>query len=463
MLMASVGAADVLDDAQALIGEGDYNGAYRRLESAGSQKPALKQTQRWNEMMGVCEYEKGAYPDARPYFEAARAKGSRDALLYLGRLAFLDYQFDKAQKLYGEYRSQMQRAKATPDKDLTIFEDQLTNARNSLERVEKLAIIDSIAVPADTFFEYYQLPSSAGRLLAPEKMPLESHRSGSVVAFANENEDFMMWAEPDSLGTVRLVESVKLTDGTWQEPTFTPETLNNGGFADYPFMMPDGTTLYYASDGNGSIGGYDIFVASRDAATGEYLQPQSLGMPYNSPYDDFMLAIDEENGIGWWATDRNLLGDKLTLYVFATNELRTNLNPDDGDIIDKARIANWRDTQNPEDEAKYKEMLALIDEIDPDDAARKPDFMFPVGNGSYYHFLSDFPSRSAQLKMSSYLGIVKDLDDTSKKLDSLRRKYHNSPSRQLADEIRKLESSRASQQSRLLKARSEIYKELKTS
>ncbi len=58
-----------------------------------------------------------------------------------------------------------------------------------------------------------------------------------------------------------------------------------------PFFMSDGVTLYYANDGDESIGGYDIFI-SRKGEDG-FLQPQNIGMPYNSPYDDYMLAIDE--------------------------------------------------------------------------------------------------------------------------------------------------------------------------
>ena len=84
-------------------------------------------------------------------------------------------------------------------------------------------------------------------------------------------------------------------------------------------MMSDGITLYYANDGDNTLGGYDIFM-TRKGDDGRFLQPQNIGMPYNSPYDDYMLAIDEVTGAGWWATDRNQIPDSVTIYVFVPND-----------------------------------------------------------------------------------------------------------------------------------------------
>ena len=88
-------------------------------------------------------------------------------------------------------------------------------------------------------------------------------------------------------------------------------------------------------------------VATRDAADGEFLQPQNLGMPYNSPFDDYLLAVDELNGVGWWATDRKQLGDSLTVFLFKVNDLRRNYSPEDENLTAFARVDDIILTQIP--------------------------------------------------------------------------------------------------------------------
>lgn len=453
--LASASYADAIDDARALIADGDYSGAIETLRTAAASNPALKGNQHWNYLTGLCEYELGDYADALPYLETARAKGNREALLYLGRLSFLDYDFEKATTLYGDYRSARQKARQEPDEQLDIFESQLTNAENALQRVEDLMVIDSIAVDSSGFFKHYRLPASAGHLLLPEELPGQLGKPDTDMAFANESRDFMMWAQPDSTGTMRIVETTRLTDGSWQTPSYTPETLNGGGDADYPFMMADGTTLYFAADGDESMGGYDIFVASRDATTGEYLAPQNVGMPYNSPYDDYMLAIDELNGVGWWATDRNLLDGKVTVYVFATNDIRRNLDADDENLLSRARISAYRDSQDPADRRKADELLAAIDEIDTD-AATAPEFYLPNGNGTYFHYMKELPAK-AHAPMKRYMQAQKEMEALQSRLDATRRRYHDSPAPALKREAQELERQRDTLAIELRKMRSDVY------
>lgn len=450
--------ADLMEEARLLVNEGDFWQARKLLDKAASDNQKLPQSAQYNYLLGACEFGEGNYEEARKLLEAAKAKGNGASNLYLGRLAFLDYDFEKASDFYAEFKRHREKNGLVAGETVEELEAQLASAENAMERVEKIEVIDSISVPIDGFFKEYKLPRSAGRLLLPSEMPLEDHRAGAVVAFMNEGGDFMMWGEPDSVGNVRLVESERLTDGTWLEPTPTPDILNKDGYADYPFMMPDGVTLYYASDGNDSMGGYDIFVATRDATTGEYLQPQNIGMPFNSPHDDFMLAIDEENGVGWWATDRNLLGDKVTIYVYVVNDLRRNYDADDEDLLAKARLSDYRSTQNPDVSSRYDRLLATIAAIDPEADSREPDFMFPVGSGNYYTSYSDFKSAKARELMNDYLLTSGRLGEEKEKLGKLRERYRVNHADNVKEEILKMEASTEKLRTNITKLRSEIYR-----
>lgn len=347
---------------------------------------------------------------------------SKNDLLLKGRLAFLEYDFDEARRLYSQYRRTLK--KSDSNSELELFENQLDLAENALERVEKIQIIDEIEVDADTFFKAYRLPISAGRLTDSSEIPFKEDADDASMTFVNEKGNFMMWSRTDENGMTSIVESSRLTDGSWEEPTPLPDMLGNGGNVDYPFMMADGTTLYFASDGEDSMGGYDIFIAGKDLSTGEYRQPQNMGMPYNSPFDDYMLAIDEENGIGWWASDRNLIPGQLTVYVFLVNDMRVNHDPDNENIID---FASLKDTHlTVEEDTDLDSLKRMIREIKPGVAEKEVEFIFPVAAGLTYTSMSDFKSSSAASMMKKYMADKKALENDIEELKSLRVKYHES-------------------------------------
>ncbi len=449
-----MGMADVVEDARIFIDGADYEAAMEIIKTAIENNPKSSQLGMLNQLLGECLFETGDYSGARPHFEVARTKGVADAYRFLGRLAFLDYDFSAATDNYAKYKQLKIKAK----KPIAIETDEelsrITKAKEFLERVEKVAIIDSIATDFSDFYNAYRLPTSAGRITAPSKIPFEESSKLASMAFLNEAGDFAMWAEPDTLGVQRIYESWRLTDDSWHSPTLSGVNLLEGN-SDYPFMQSDGLTLYFANEGPESIGGYDIFVASRDAATGEYFQPRNMGMPYNSPYDDFMLAIDEENGIGWWATDRNRLDGKVTIYVFIPNELRTNYNPEEDDVLAYARLTRIADTQGNTD---FSDKLAMIAEITPEKESKEMDFRLPMGKGVVYTSVEDFKTPSGREAMEIYQEALRNFESDKTALRELRKTYASSPSKSLAEKIRQAEKALETDRGRLHRLKSDVYK-----
>lgn len=457
LAVAFSAGADIIDDAQDLINSGDYEAAKSILANNLESLPKTT-IPRATYMIGECDFYLDNIPEAKKNLLSAKAKGIYDANLYLGRIAFLDYNFDEASELYSAYSTALRKAKKEPAEELEEYESQLSDAKSFLDRVEKIAVIDSIAVKRDDFFKAYRLPASAGSLRPGASFPIKELRDEIDCYFSNEGEDFMMWTQTDSLGYDKIREAIKLTDGTWSEPTSTlVETAADSDIA-YPFMMADGVTLYFASDGDGSIGGYDIFVATRDASTGEYLQPQNIGMPYNSPYDDYLLAIDEQNGVGWWATDRNQLGDYVTVYVYVVNDLRKNYDPDSDNVTEMAKISDYRSTWG--DDADYSELLSTINSITPDTEKKKADFYFPVSGGRIFTTFADFKTSATKSAMKSYIEASNNLEADLGKLREMRKRYHISPSKSLASEILSVEKKTERQRESLKKLKSEVYRQI---
>ena len=374
----------------------------------------------------------------------------------------MKYDFDLASELYEKYGKSLKKTpNATGEELLEKYLHQLEIAENSLDNVQKVEIIDRIDVPAAEFFKYIKLPSNGGRLLNPDASVLRNRENNSDFIFSTESGDVLLWSERNADRGEVIMQSERLMDGSWEEPVEAGDILNDGGNARNPFLLSDGLTLYFASDGDGSMGGFDLFVAARDAASGEFRQPIALGYPFNSPFDEYMMAIDEVNGIGWWVTDRNCLDDRVSVYVFKTNDVRKNyVSEDEDDIISLARVDDIRITQN--DDTDYSKILKEIDiRSRRNGQSAEADFIFPLPGGRVAKRLSDFRSAGAKRNMQQYLQALEEHDALEKKLAGLRKQYHatdkkKSSATALKNQIIELEKKRDWQSDKLKKMRNTI-------
>lgn len=379
-----------------------------------------------------------------------------------GRDAFMNYDFDLAREKYDKYAQILKKTpNAFEEELLEKYYRQLEIAENSLDNVQKIEIIDRIDVPAADFFKYIKLPASGGKLVSPELSIIKNASNSSDFAFSTESGELMMWSEMGDDNTEHIIQSEKLLDGTWEPAVRIAEILNDGGNARNPFLLNDGVTLYYSGDGEGSMGGYDLFVATKDPATGEFRQPVGVGFPFNSPYNEYLMAIDDDNGIGWWVTDRNQLDGQVSVYVFKTNEIRKNYVLDEeDDIISLAKVDDIGITQDSSTD--YSRILKEIDnrsrQTKVSDTA---DFIFPLPEGKIARRLSDFSSPSAKRSMQQYLQSLADYNALLDKLSGLRKKYHNSEKKKgnstaLRNQILDLEVKVANQADMLKKMRNAV-------
>ncbi len=89
-----------------------------------------------------------------------------------------------------------------------------------------------------------------------------------------------------------------MADSTWGNVVNLGPTINSKYDEDSPFIHPDGITLFFSSDNENSMGGYDIFRASMDLADSTFKNTENLGYPINTPDNDiyFVLAANGKRG-----------------------------------------------------------------------------------------------------------------------------------------------------------------------
>ncbi len=90
--------------------------------------------------------------------------------------------------------------------------------------------------------------------------------------------------------------------------------INTPGDEMFPFLRAD-TLLYFASDGHPGLGGLDIFYTVPDTAR-MWSKPVNVGIPINSPFDDFAIIFKPNSEEGFFSSNRNGRKSKEDIFSF---------------------------------------------------------------------------------------------------------------------------------------------------
>jgi outer membrane protein OmpA-like peptidoglycan-associated protein/Tol biopolymer transport system component len=149
----------------------------------------------------------------------------------------------------------------------------------------------------------------------PKKLPApinsrswETHASlspdGNTIYFTSNRKG--------GFGGMDIYKCEKNTDGNWGEALNLGAGVNTPFDEDGPFVLPDGKTLFFCSNGHQTMGGYDIFY-SRSNKEGVWSRPTNMGYPLNTTDDDlFYSPVDSLNG--YFASVRNDGYGNLDIY-----------------------------------------------------------------------------------------------------------------------------------------------------
>jgi outer membrane protein OmpA-like peptidoglycan-associated protein len=91
-----------------------------------------------------------------------------------------------------------------------------------------------------------------------------------------------------------LYYSTRTSGGDWGPAKSLGSAINTKEDDDSPYISRDGRTLYFASRGHNTMGGYDIFQSKYDSIGRKWGRPENMGYPINTPDDDsyYRLAPD---------------------------------------------------------------------------------------------------------------------------------------------------------------------------
>ena len=95
----------------------------------------------------------------------------------------------------------------------------------------------------------------------------------------------------------------QLIDGQWSKPK-PLHNVNTDANEMSPFLSIDGTTLFFASDRDNSMGGYDLFFSRRDR-NGEWGAPSNIGFPINTEANEICFVVDDDGSRAYLSSDRD--------------------------------------------------------------------------------------------------------------------------------------------------------------
>ena len=256
-----------------------------------------------------CAQELGDLPTALQYFDKA---GDRYMLkyFYLGEIYLQQWYAEAAIEAYNKYLSSL----TEPNEREPYIAQQIAHAeklQRYLRRVERVAVIDSVLVPLNSSLITNSLS------LSPEAGHLQYDSLGGI-GFTNQRGDHRLWSQLVDSSQI-LLSSHRLLDA-WTTPDTLPATINFTACQISPYLLNDGVTLYFAAQDTNGLGGLDIYISRYNTATELYTSPENLGFPYNSPANEYMYIVDENQGVGYLATDRFAPQGYVHIYSLAIPE-----------------------------------------------------------------------------------------------------------------------------------------------
>lgn len=307
---------------------------------------------------------------------------------------------------------------------LTLLTTLTVSAQGMDERLastQRIVFVDSVVVNKADFLKAYLVNPEAGTLQTYKQFFKNDEEPYSVV-YLNQLGNKCIYSQKGRLYTSDMIGR------QWSNPTVL-EGLGRYQRLNYPFMLADGTTFYFAAISNDGLGGLDIYMSRFDSDNGSFLKAENIGMPFNSKANDYMFVINETDSIGYFATDRRQPEGKVCIYTFIPNTSRQVYSLDnysEDDIRSRAAIMSIKDTWG-DGEARQR-ALARIEQLrsGKQTTAKKAAgsiFRFVVDDTHVYTSLSDLRNADNRERMKQLQEKQQKFGELNEALDKARRYY----------------------------------------
>ncbi|MES2837698.1 MAG: hypothetical protein V4667_09255 [Bacteroidota bacterium] len=219
----------------------------------------------------------------------------------------------------------------------------------------------------------------------------------------DENMIYFSSTRPGGFGGKDLYKCSKLPNGEWGIAQNLGPTINTELDEDAPFITADGKSLYFASTGHTTMGGFDIFKTDVDTV-GVWNLPENLGFPINSVEDDIYFSIVASGKVAYYSSKKGIGFGGQDIYKIEF------LSDEDLQTIVKGKVFDEL-TKEP-----VKAKITLIDQMSEKVAGiynsnrKNGNYVMVVESLTSYQMIVEAPG--FETKIESF-----EIEDTGKRLE----------------------------------------------
>ncbi|MDR3133771.1 MAG: hypothetical protein LBU42_07085 [Prevotellaceae bacterium] len=231
----------------------------------------------------------------------------------------LNYQFKEAAAIFSAIVEQSQDSvlRQQAANQLLLCE----NGQVMLHYIETPVVTERKTVPANHFFNYYSVGAAGEWAQLPENLLQAKTGDRLSPVFIPAPDANILYFGSQATGDWDIYAIRRVEGEQWAAPE-PLEVINTTFDERFPYVTPDGQTLYFASNGHSGMGGYDLFKSTFNTATKQWNTPENLGFPYSSPFDDWLFVPNSQYTEALFTSSREQKGDSLTVY-----RLSLEINP----------------------------------------------------------------------------------------------------------------------------------------
>ena len=277
--------------------------------------------------LGVCAlFASEKKEESMAYLESIKNKPNIENELhyFLGKAYMLNYKYDKAIEQFEQYKNNA-TADALAMYNINRNIEMCENAKKISPNTKEWRAYDKKTIERESFLDLYDSTAFAGTLkIKPNDFFYKTYVDFEVgsnfsTLFMSQDSSKMLVASygiNDEKKNMNIYIIRRLPNMKWGVAEILPETINTEYDEDFPVILPDGKTLYFSSKGHNSMGGYDIFKSVFDSISNKWSKPENLGVPINSPDDDYLFVIDTTGKQATYTTLQNTSADKkVVVYL----------------------------------------------------------------------------------------------------------------------------------------------------
>ena len=270
--------------------------------------------------------------------ETAQAAGRNELEAALKRADALreEYRFGEAEAACDRALAGVSADSAETLAALTAsLEECRTLARNGkimLGYCSTPKVVAKAKFPLQEFYLYYPLED---RSWIQNPSAFNPSSGYPYATYAPAGAERVFFSAKDADGSLKVYGTEK-ADTAWTAPELLGEKITSRADDAWPFAQEGGSVLYFASEGLFGVGGYDLYSVAWDGKAQEWGEPENLGFPYSSPYNDYLFVNSPDGKYSVFASDRECPGtDSVYVYVLEFDAVPVRSSFAEGSPVEK--------------------------------------------------------------------------------------------------------------------------------